>query len=182
MIKEFSSQPKPQNNKAKIVMWICFAIAAASFIVLMNIDKYRGVIGLFSICVITTGILMYTKYISVKFFYDVLVDGYEEPVFVVRQLVGKRNVTLARVYLADVTDIKRESAAERKAHKRDRRVRLYVLGPTLSPAESYRMYVKSHLETSELLLEGSEEFFEMIKGYVAEAKEIRAKIEEEEQY
>ncbi|MBO5945993.1 MAG: hypothetical protein J6Q69_05240 [Clostridia bacterium] len=182
MIKEFSAQPKAQNNKAKIVMAVSFLVAAVAFVTMVMATKYRGVIGLVSVGAIITGILMYTKYISVKFFYDVLVEGYDEPMLVVRQLVGKRNVTLARIYLADVCDIKHESAAERRAHKRDRRVRLYVFGPTLSPSESYRVYTKSHLETSELVLEGSSEFFEMLRGYVAEAKELRAKIEEEEEY
>lgn len=182
MIKEFSTQPKAQNNKARIVMTVCFLIAAVAFVTMVMASRYRGVIGLVSIGAIITGILMYTKYISVKFFYDVLVDGYDEPLLVVRQLVGKRNVTLARIYLADVTDIKHETAQQRRAHKKDKRVRLYVFGPTLSPSESYRVYTKSHLETSEILLEGSAEFFDLLRGYVAEAKELRAKIEEEEEY
>lgn len=163
-------------------MWACFAVAAVTGVMSVMLTSYRGVVGMFAIGAITTGILMYTKYVSVKFYYDILTEGYDEPLFIVRQLVGKRQVTLARVYLADVSEIVRESKAERKAHKRDRMTRLYVFGPTLSPDVSYRMYVKSRLEASELLLEGSEDFFEMLRGYVTEAKEIRAKIDEEEEY
>ena len=174
MITDFSAQPKPQNNNAKIVMWVFFALSAVAFIVSANIPIYKGVVGAVALASIVTAILMYTKYVSVKFYYDVIATGVSEPLFVVRQLVGKREVTLARIALADITEINFETKAERKAHKRDYRTNLYVYAPTLAPAVSYRMYVRSYSEKSELVLEGSDEFFKKILEFSAEAREMRA--------
>ena len=182
MIIEFSAQPKATNNNAKALMWVFFAIAAVAFGVTAFISVYQGVIGMVALGSITTAILMYTKYVSVKFYYDVLSLGLEEPLFVVRQTVGKREVTLARVALADITAIERESKAERRAHKRTKGVFLYCYAPTLSPEESYRMYVKTRHETSEIVLEGTEEFFNKIKEYIEEAKQIRAELDLAEEY
>ena len=178
MITDFSAQPKQSNNNAKIVMWVFFGVAAVFFTVSAVINTYRGVIGAAGLISLVTAILMYTKYLSVKFYYDVLVVGQEEPLFVVRQLVGKREVTLARVALADIRDIKRESAAERRAHQRDKMTSLYIYAPTLSPAVSYRMLVVSHSERSEIILEGSDEFFAHITSLANEARQLRADNEE----
>ena len=174
MITDFSAQPKPQNNNAKILMWVFFGVSAVAFVVSAIIPIYKGVVGAICLGAIVTAILMYTKYVSVKFYYDIIATGVSEPLFVVRQLVGKREVTLARIALADITDIQHETKAERNAHKRDYTTNLYVYAPTLSPAVSYRMYVHSYTEKSELVLEGSDEFFKKILEFSAEAREMRA--------
>lgn len=160
-------------------MWICYGISAVAFVVSTLIGQYRGVVGAVCVGAVVTGILMYTKYVSVKFYYDIMADGADEPLLVVRQLVGKREVTLARVALADIIDIKRETAAERKAHKRDKTTNLYVYGPTLAPDVSYRVFISSRYEKSEVILEGSDEFFSKLLEYAAEARSLRT---EEEEY
>lgn len=182
MITDFSAQPKPQNNKAKIVMWVFFAIAAVAFVASTIIGQYKGVVGMVCVAAITTAILMYTKFVSVKFHYDVLAAGMEEPLFVVRQVTGKRETTVARVALADIVDIRRESAAERRAHKREKTTALFVYAPTFSPEYSYRMYIKTRYDSSEVILEGSDEFFDKIKEFAAEARTLRATQEAEEEY
>ena len=178
MIGDFSVQPKQSNNNAKIVMWVFFGVAAVLFGVSAAIPVYKGVVGTAGLISLVTAILMYTKYLSVVFYYDILADGLEEPLFVVRQLVGKREVTLARVALADIVDVKRETAEERRAHKRDKTTALYIYAPTLSPKVSYRMLVRSYNERSEIILEGSDEFFEKLVELAREAKEMRAEQEE----
>ena len=180
MIRDFSAQPKPQNSKAKTVMLVFFVVAAICLISSAIMQSYKGVVGMVGIGALTTAILMYTKYISVKFHYDVLADGLEEPLFVVRQTTGKREVTLARVALADIVDVKRETAAERKAHKRDKTTSLYVYAPTLFPEVSYRMYVRTRYEVSEIILEGSDEFFSKIKEFSVEARAARQVLDDEE--
>lgn len=178
MIGDFSVQPKQSNNNAKIVMWVFFAVSALLFGASAAIPVYKGVVGTAGLISLVTAILMYTKYISVTFYYDVLTAGLEEPLFVVRQLVGKREVTLARVALADIVDIKRETAKERRAHKRSNTTALYVYAPTLSPAVSYRMLVRSYSERSEIILEGSDEFFEKLIELAREAKALRQEQDE----
>ena len=182
MIGDFSAQPKQSNNNAKIVMWVMFGVSALLFAASAVIKQlnlgYHGVAGTAGLISLVTAILMYTKYLSVKFYYDVIVTGVDEPLFVVRQLTGKREMTLARVALSDIVDIKRETAAERRAHKRDKMTSLYIYAPTLSPQISYRMTVRSYTERSEIILEGSEEFFAKLIELSREARTMRAENEE----
>lgn len=159
-------------------MWAFFAASALLFGISAAIPVYKGVVGTAGLISLVTAILMYTKYVSVTFYYDVLTAGLEEPLFVVRQLVGKREVTLARVALADIVDIKRETAKERRAHKRTNTTALYVYAPTLSPSVSYRMLVRSYSERSEIILEGSDEFFEKLIELAREAKALRQEQDE----
>ena len=160
-------------------MWVFFGISAVLFGVSAAIPVYKGAVGTAGLISLVTAILMYTKYLSVTFYYDVLVAGLDEPLFVVRQLVGKREVTLARVALADIVDIKRETKEERRAHKRSNTTALYIYAPTLSPEVSYRMLVRSYSERSEIILEGSDEFFEKLKELSREARAMRT---EEDEY
>ena len=171
MIKDFSVTPKPQNKNAKILMCAFFVIALISVMIAIFIDRYKGVVGMITLLSLTTAILVYTKYVSVTFHYDILAEGLDEPLFVVRQTVGKRNVTLCRIALASISKIEKESAKERRAHKTGVGVSRYVYTPTLSPSVSYRIFVSSRYEKAEIIVEISEEFAEML---IAIAQEARA--------
>lgn len=173
MIKDFSVTPKPKNKNSVILMCLFFAIALISLLVTVFIDKYKGVVGMVTLAALTTAILVYTKYVAVTFHYDIVAEGMDEPLFVVRQTVGKRNVTLCRVSLADIYEIKRESAKERRAHKSPQGVARYVYTPTLSPDESYRIFVSARYEKAEIIVEISEEFKEMLTSIAVEARSLR---------
>lgn len=177
-MSDFSAQPKAQNKNSKIIMWVFFGIALLTAIASTFMPMYRGVVGMVTLGALTTAILMYTKYVSVKFYYDVMVTGLDEPLLVVRQAVGKRNVTLARVALADILSITRESREERRAHKREKGIALYNYGPTLSPSVTYRVQVRNYIERADIVLEGTDEFFEKIKEYASLARAARENDEE----
>ena len=121
--------------------------------------------------------MLYTKYISPKYYYDVIGDT-GEPLFVIRMRVGKRDDTLCRVALADVMTVKRETKAERRAHQKDRYTALYVYLPTLCPEVSYRVVVNDSHTRTELVLEGTEEFFDELLRLSALAREERGIPEE----
>ena len=180
MIKDFSVTPKQSNKNSRIVMCAFFVLALVSVIVAIFIEKYRGVVGLVTLASLTTAILIYTKYVSVTFHYDIAVDGMEEPLFVVRQTVGKRDVTLCRVAFADIVKIEKETAKERRAHKSPERVARYVYAPTLSPAVSHRIYVHSRYEKAEIIVEISDELCDMLLSVAAEARSMRAVTDDDE--
>ena len=173
MIKDFSVHPKPQNNNSKKVMWLFYALGAVAAVTSVMLESYRGVAGLVALAFISSGILMFTKYVSVAFYYDIIAEGVDAPMFIVRQRVGKRDVTLCRVDLADIVSVKRETAAERKSHVKEQGTAYYVYAPTLNPPISYRMRVVNAHEHSELILEGTDEFFAKITELAAEARTLR---------
>ena len=178
MISSFSAHPKAQNKNAKILMSVFFVVAFIALIVSMFMIRYTWVAGMVVLASLTTAILIYTKYVTVDFYYDVITDDIDEPILVVRQQVGKRSVTLCRVPLADIMTVTKETKEERRAHRRERGVGLYVYSPTLSPDISHRILVSNRYERSEVILEGSDEFFEKLRELSIEARRIRATDEE----
>lgn len=180
MIKDFSVTPKPKNNNAKLLMCLFFALSLLSLLATLFMSQYKGVVGMVTLAFLTTAILVYTKYVAVTFHYDIIGEDVDEPLFVVRQTVGKRNVTLCRIALANINSVIKETKAERRARRSPDGVVRYSYMPTLSPSENFRISVSSRYEKAELTVEISEEFSEMLISLVKEAKAMRISEEDEE--
>ena len=56
MITEFSVHPKPRNNNAKIAFLITFLISCAGFVTYFFMERFRGLVGLFSLMMLVTAI------------------------------------------------------------------------------------------------------------------------------
>ena len=172
MINECSVHAKPKNNNAKILFGVLLAAALVLMIVSRIIDLYKGVLALCGIVFLTASVLVYTRYIGASYYYDITSDSEGYPLFVVRQLVGNRYSTLCRIGLNEITSINRETAAERNAHKTPYGTRKYVYLATLGAEVSYRLITKSRYESSEIIIEVSDEYASLLSGYVDEAKTI----------
>ena len=170
MLRDFSVTPKAKNKNAITLMSAFFAISLISLIVTLFLEKYKGVVGLVTFASLITAILVYTKYVSVVFHYDIIAEGVDEPLFVVRQTVGRRNETLCRISLLNVTSIKKETAEERRTHKTPAGVAKYVYTPTLFPSENYRISVFSRKQKAEIIVEISDEFANALTEMVSEAR------------
>ncbi len=173
MINESTVRPKPQNNNAKIAFLITIFLFLIGLTSYMLIEKYRGIVALVAICFLTSAILFYTKYLAPVFYYDILIASDGAPLFVVRQRTGKREVTLARIELADIKDVKMESREERKKHKTVGGVLKYNYGPTLNPKTTCRIFHKTRYESSEIIIEVSEEYKDMLISYSKIARDMR---------
>ena len=178
MINESTVRPKPQNNNAKIAFLVTMLLFLLSTVGYILADKYKGIIGLVAICFLTTSILFYTKYIAPVFSYDIMLDSEGIPLFVVRQVVGKRQATLARIEIADIRDARIETREERKNHKTPGGVLKYNYGPTLNPPMACRIFLKSRYENAEIIIEASEEYKDMLLSYAKIAREMRTEDEE----
>lgn len=170
MIKEHSVHLKSKNNNAKIVFGVLAAVAAALVVSSMIMELYKGILGLCGIVFLTAAVLVYTKYLGAEYYYDVTFDSSGYPLFVVRQLVGKRYSTLCRIGLIEIRDIKRETPAERRAYKTPYGIRKYVYLATLGADVTYRLITKSRYEEAEILIEISDDFAALLTEYVKEAK------------
>ncbi len=173
MIKEISVKPKPQNKNSKIAFLVFLLIALLAIVTYFVAPKYKGLIGLVAIGFLTAAILVYTKYIAPVFAYDITYDTEGTEIFVVRRTVGKRQETLARVDLADIYDARIETRAERKKYKTPVGVMKYNYCPTMNPETSCRIFLKNRYESSEIRVEVSAEFAELLLSYAAEAKAQR---------
>ncbi|MBE6644951.1 MAG: hypothetical protein E7612_06200 [Ruminococcaceae bacterium] len=169
-IKDLTVHPKPQNNNAKVAFLITLLISAVGFAVYFVIEKYRGVVGMFALLTLVTAILFYTKYICPNFYYDITADSDGVPIFVVRQIIGKRQTTLCRIDLANIRALVSEVKEERRAHKTPSGYRKYVYAPTLLPPKVYRITVVGRYEKAEIIIECSDEFASYLSECVKEAE------------
>lgn len=178
MIREFSVKPKPSNNKARALFIILMLLAFLLILISTLIDSYKGIVSLLGVISLSLALVIYTKYISPAYYYDITFDSGGLAVFVVRQLVGKRFTTLCRIALSDIVRVEKESAKERREHKTPMGVVKYSYLPTLDPAESHRITTSSKYEKAEILIEASDEFAGLIRSYSLEERE-RVRLEDE---
>ena len=174
MINELSVHPKSQNKSAHIVCGAFMASFIAALVIYLSIDRFKGIIGLCAIVLLTVGIMIYTRYISAKYYYDITYDVNSCAVLVVRQLTGKRQSTLCCIALSSIVSVVRETKDERRAHKTPMGTRKYNYTPTLMPDLTYRITSNTRLEKCELVLEISDEYAKMLIDNVEEAKAIAA--------
>ncbi len=176
MINEFSVNAKPSNNKAKVAFWVLIGLAAldfAAYLLMRALEVQKsGLVGMLSLVFITAAVLIYTKYVSPKYYYDIMNDSDGTAIFVVRQVIGKRQSTLCRIGLAEIQRVDRESAEERRAHKTPFSHKKYVYLPTLRPSATYRLTTRNRYEQAEIIIEISDEFANLLVEYIKEAKEI----------
>ncbi len=172
MISEITSKIKSANNNARIAFGILLSAAAATFAVYFIIDRYKGLVGLAGIILITAAVLIYTKYVSAEYYYDVTHDSQGYAIFVVRQITGKRQSTLCRIGLSEIVKVEKETRSERRAHKTPMGYRKYVYTPTLFPKDTYRLSTASRYERSEIIVEITDSWADMLREYAAEARII----------
>ena len=171
MNRSFSARPKPSNNNAKIAFGVALGIAAVGFLFYFLMERYRGIVGMAALFVLVTALLIYTKFISPSFAYDVIDDGSDVPLFVVRQIIGKRQTTLCRIDLSDIKEIRRVNKSERRAHKTPSGYRKYVYSPTLFPSEVFILTVIGRYERAEIIIEGDGGFIKLLEEGAAEARQ-----------
>lgn len=177
-MREMTSKPKPTNNNAKIIFTVTLILGVALSFASMMLERYRGVVGMVALGLLCTAIFYYTKFISAYFLYDLTFDSDGTAIFVVRQVTGKRSTTLCRIALYEIDRIDKETKEQRKSHLTPKGTRKYVYFPTVSPSVSYRIFTKNRYETSEVLIEGTDEFIHYFNECVSEAKEIEARSDE----
>ena len=182
MINEFSSRVRSSNINARVAFFALLATAIATFAVYFLIPQGKGIVGVVGIAFITAAVLIYTKYVACEYYYDVTFDSDGTPVFVVRQITGKRQTTLCRISIADIVSATVESATERRAHKTPAGYRKYVYTPTLAPAATCRLAVSSRYEKAEIVIECGEELAGLLLTYALEARERMRLDEESEEY
>ena len=179
MISELSVSPRPANKSATVTFGALLFSAAIATVLYLTAERFRGVIGLLTIAFITAAVLIYTRYIAVKYYYDVTFDTSSQAVFTVRQLIGKRVSTLCCIRLSSITGLAYEKREERKGHKIPYGVRKYNYTPTLIPEDTIRIYSVTRTEKAEIVIEGSYELLTRLNEYAREAREIAALNEEE---
>ncbi|MBO5907796.1 MAG: hypothetical protein J6Q85_06575 [Clostridia bacterium] len=170
MIGEFSTKASPQNSNAKTVFFVLMALSAVFTLFYLLADRYKGLLGLAVMIFLVSAVYIYTRYVGVQYYYDLTHDNTGEAVFVVRRQVGKSSSTLARLGLSEISSVKRENRAEAKAHKTPYGYRKYFYTPTLMPSETVRLTVISPYESSEVIIEATEEYEKQLTRYIKEAR------------
>ena len=167
MIREFSINPKPENNKARIFTAVLGTLGAFIFGVSMFIELYRGVVALVGMLFIVASLTIAVKYLLSELTYEITsADG--EWLLVVGQRSGKRYTTLCRVSLASVVSIKKTSAKEKKKPLAEYSRYTYI--PTLMPDTYYEMTVSSRYEKAKVSLQLTDEMAELLLAYAEEAR------------
>ncbi len=182
MISEFSVKPKPQNKNAYYYMYASLLGALVTLIIYFLMDKYKGLVGLFTIAFITAAVFIYTKYIAAQYIYDITFDSSGNAVFVVRQQTGKKDTTLCCIFLSGITSAKIMDKAERRQHTTPYGMQKFVYTPSISPDTVCLITYHTRYENSEIYIEANSEFAALLLNYAKEARLQEQEESESEDY
>lgn len=182
MIHDLTVRVKPQNKNAHTLCIALLALAAAGFVTSFLVSLYCGIIQLFAAVLIVAALTVYSRYLGSKYSYEIFTDGGEgEPLFIVRQETGKRISILCRVSLAGISEVTPLSMKEAKSRSVASGAHRYLYTSTLFPSRVYYVKVRTRHEKADLVLEGSDEFFDYLKNAAAEAALLYPPFAEEEE-
>ena len=182
MINEFSIHAKPTNKRATQVFAVCFLLSFAILTLSTFLELYRGIVQLFGLGLLVAALVIYTKYLSPRYFYEIVLDSEGTPLFIVNQYIGKRMTTLCRIAFYEIVKVEYESAAARKTHKTASGTKKYTYVPTLMPEYTCRIYTSSRRERAEIVIEVSEDVAKLLANYAQEARELFAAQSEDDEY
>ena len=182
MINEFSIHAKATNNKARTAFTVCFFASFAFLISANAFQKFVWVPQLIGMCLLVGAVVLYTRFLSSTYFYEIVKDTEGTPLFVVNQAIGRRITTLCRVALYEIVKIEGEGEEERKSHKTPLGVKKYNYVPTLLPKRTFRLYTSGRHERAEIVVEITDEAAAMLLEYSKEARELYQTSETEEEY
>ena len=180
MITPFSIRPKPANKLAKYSAAACLGSAIIFVAVYMMIEKYRGIVGIGALVFITAAVYIYNRYVCARYSYDVAIDTNGDPIFVIRQTVGKRETTLCRVDISAIRAVKKLTCKEKKAYKSDSGTSVYCYYPTMRPEILYLVEVRCPYENADLFLELTDEHASLLMSYAVEARAFGSDIPTED--
>ena len=171
MITPITIKPEAKNKTGKYVFFACLGSAFIMMAVYMLLDKYQGIAGLAALIFITAAIYIYNRYVSAVYYYDVFLDSADNAVFLIRQMVGKRETTLCRVDLSSIVSVKAMSREDKKAYKPDKDTGRYAYSPTMFPEVIYLLEVRSAYEKADVFVELTEEQAGVLSDYTRIARE-----------
>lgn len=174
MIREITVCPVAQNKRAYHIFFALLVAAAAIFGVSMAVERLRGVIQLCALLMLVPAILVYTRYIGVRYVYEIVTDTSGMARFVASQRIGKRASTLCDASLASLRTAVCETAAEARAHKTPVGVRRYVCTPSILPERSYRLHFRGRNENLEVRIEATADFIALLTDAAEQMRLLQA--------
>ena len=177
MINEISVHVKPKNKNGMIAFLSSLTIGIFLFIYSSTLESYRGVLGLVALAFMVYALYAFTKYVCREYCYDIIAE--DEPMLVVRQVVGKRSTAMCRILLSDITEVNFENKEQRANHRTDRDCMKYMYTVTMGVSDTVRLNVKSRYEKCEIVLEGTAELANALSNLASEARAQKAADDEE---
>ena len=153
MISEMSIKLQPSNNYARLIFSVFTSGGICLALLSTFIPRFKGGVAICGVVLLVMAIAVFSKYIASVYYYDITFDDNRTPVFIVRQITGKRESTLCRIDIADIVSVEHESLKERRKHKTPMGFIKYNYSPTLAPKKTSRLTVEGRYEKAEIIIE-----------------------------
>ena len=157
MIRESSYVARPKNKAAKYVCLGLFGSSLIFFLTSQLLERYSGLILAVALVFITATIYVYNRFVGSEYYYTLDNSG-GRPTFSVNMRIGKTVRTMARVDTYSISEVRRLSRKEYRAHKCERGVVKYTYYPTMFADEIYLVSIRSEHESADIFIEADAEF------------------------
>ena len=176
MINDLSVRPHAQNKRADRIFYTLLIVALGFVFASYLAERYRGLISLGAAIAVVIALVIYNRYMSGEYSYEVVTGYSDVPLFIVRRTVGKKTTTLFNAELSAIAALDVIEAGASADIPKDSRK--YNFCPTLGAPRRAKITVKTRYEQAAVLIEGSDEFFALLSQYASEARELFSDDEE----
>lgn len=165
MPEEMICYAKSKNNASRHVLLGLLGSSLLSVLAAMLTPKYSGLVWMVAFSFIVASIYVYNRYVGAEYCYGI-VEGPGRASFTVGMKVGKTSRTMARLDLDAITEVRKMTGKEYRAHKCEKGVMKYPYFPTMFPSEVYLVSVRSEYEKADVFIEANEEFAAALGVYL----------------
>ena len=156
MANQISVSVRTKSNLARYVMLGLLGSSAIFTLASLNAKSYTGIWWTVTFCFVTATIYVYNRYVGSEYIYSVNNDS-GIPSFEITMRIGKTARTMARLDLYTITEVRKVSGQDYRAHKCEKGTLKYSYFPTMRPAELYLVLVRSPHENADVFVEINEE-------------------------
>lgn len=175
---EFNFHPKTEGKRAWPAVAVIGALSAVLTVLSANAPRFRGVISLVAMIGFCVSIYLLMRYVMNDYIYSVMLDGEDNPYFLVYRRLGRRESLMCRISVADIRTIELIEKKSAAKHVPDAKAQKYNFCPNLSPERYYVIKAKGIETNAEISVECTPEVRDRLLEYAAQA---RAKLSAEEE-
>ena len=175
---EFNFQPKTDSKRAWPAVIVIGGLSGVLTVLSANAPRFRGVISLVAMIGFCISIYLLMRYVMNDYIYSVMLDGEDNPYFLVYRRLGRRESLMCRISVADIREIVLIEKSSGVKHVPDAKAQKYNFCPNLSPERYYVIKAKGIETNAEISVECTPEVRERLLEYAAQA---RAKLSADEE-
>ena len=160
----YQHQPKRNNKTVPILLLIFALIAVALLFASVILKKWVGLLQLGAVIALVCEVALFLRYFRRSYVYVIRQTKDSAPDLVINELNGNECVTVCRLSLDSLLDIKKRSSSKKTSGK------IYNYCADIAPANAYVLYFEECGEKYSIIMTPDEKMLSIFYAYLEESE------------